>query len=36
MTKDGAWWSSRTHLQKKAEFLLEKAEPVFGKIFAGE
>lgn len=36
MLKDEAWWSSRPHLQKKAEFLLEKAEPVFGKIFTGE
>lgn len=36
MLKDEDWWSSRPHLQKKAEFLLEKAEPIFGKIFAGE
>lgn len=36
MTKDAAWWSSRPCLKKKAEFLLEKAEPVFGKLFAGE
>lgn len=36
MTKDAAWWSARPHLRQKAEFLLEKAEPVFGKIFAGE
>ena len=36
MLKDEDWWSSRPHLQKKAEFLLEKVVPVFGKIFAGE
>ena len=36
MLKDEAWWSTRPHLQKKAEFLLEKAEPVFGQIFTGE
>jgi hypothetical protein len=36
MTKDAAWWSTRPHLRKKAEFLKEKAEPVFGTIFAGE
>ena len=36
MLKDEAWWSSRPNLQKKAEFLLEKADPIFGKIFAGE
>ena len=36
MLKDEAWWSTRPYLRKKAEFLLEKAEPVFGKIFAGE
>ena len=32
MTRDEAWWESRPHLRKKAEFLLKKAEPVFGKI----
>lgn len=36
MLKDEAWWNTRPHLQKKAEFLLEKAEPIFGKIFVGE
>jgi len=36
MNKDEAWWSARPHLQKKAEYLLEKAESVFGEIFAGE
>jgi hypothetical protein len=32
MTRDETWWSTRPHLRKKAEFLLKKAEPVFGKI----
>lgn len=36
MTKDEAWWSTRPHLQKKAEFLLEKISAVFGDLFAGE
>jgi len=36
MTKSEDWWSTRPHLQKKAQFLLEKAKPVFGEIFAGE
>ena len=36
MIRDEAWWSTRPHLQKKAEYLLEKAEKVFGEIFAGE
>lgn len=36
MLKDESWWSTRPRLRKKAEYLLEKAEPVFGEIFAGE
>lgn len=36
MTKDEAWWSTRPHLQRKAQYLLEKVEPVFGEIFPGE
>lgn len=32
MTRDETWWSTRPRLRKKAEFLMEKAEPFFGKI----
>ena len=34
MTRDADWWSTRPRLRKKAEYLLEKAEPVFGPDFA--
>ncbi len=36
MTKDDAWWETRPYLRKKAEVFLEKAEPIFGDLFAGE
>lgn len=36
MMKVEAWWSTRPHLQRKAQYLLEKAEPIFGDIFPGE
>ena len=36
MIKDESWWNNRQHLRKEAEYLLEKAKPVFGEIFAGE
>lgn len=36
MTKEEDWWSSRLYLRRKAQFLMEKAEPVFGDLFAGE
>ena len=36
MTKSADWWSTRPNLQKKAQFLLEKAKPVFGEIVNAE
>ncbi len=36
MTKDEVWWSTRPHLQRKAQYLLEKAETVFGDVFPGK
>ena len=36
MIKEKSWWDTRPHLLKKAEFLLKKAEPVFGTLYAGE
>lgn len=36
MTKDDAWWETRPYLRKKAEVFLEKAEPIFDDLFAGE
>ena len=36
MMKDDDWWSTRPYLQRKAQYLLDKAEPVFGEIFPGE
>ena len=36
MIRDEIWWSARPHLQKKAEYLLDIAKPIFGEIFTGE
>ena len=36
MTQAEAWWNTRPHLQEKARFLLDKAEPIFGDLFPGE
>ena len=30
---DPDWWSTRPHLQKKLDFLIEITEPIFGKIY---
>ena len=36
MIKEKSWWESRPHLREKLQFLLEKAEPVFGKMPAAK
>ncbi|QTE74022.1 hypothetical protein JS518_14185 [Clostridiales bacterium FE2010] len=31
---DPDWWAQRPHLQKKLDFLLEAAEPIFGNVYS--